>query len=258
MSSFGFIIAACLRTAEHAESLNSCIKSIQSNYHLPKIVVVVDFSSAKALTDMIMSTHSDVLFEVDTPHVPADMLLLSYFKEKKYFDIALTIQDSMRLKKKIEIPEHTDIHYLWYFTNHRVHWAILEEPKTDFNISNGIKTHDDLNHYVINNLLESQAFKLYCLEKYDSKYEWSGCFGCCCMISHDFLIKLDNETKILDLMHKMTTNRLRRSIESIFSLACQFTKDTEIHSAIDGLYYDGFSGNQMNGEHIQKISFDRQ
>jgi hypothetical protein len=255
---YGFIVAACLRNESHTTSLKNCIESIKLKEESPKIVVVMDFTSSKVYVDQIVSTYPDVIFELETRHVPADMLLLHYFKEKKYFDVAITLQDSMRLKKKLPIPTNPEIDYLWYFTNHRVHWSIIEEPRTEFNISKGIKTHDDLNHYIIDNVLESSEFRKYCQVTYNNKEHWSGCFGCCCIISYEFLEKLDEKTKLINLMYNMTSNRLRRSIESLFSLACQFTKGCEIRSAIDGLYYDGFTGNNLEGEYVMKQSFDRQ
>lgn len=258
MSTFGFIIAACLRNEDHVNALKGCIDSIQTLYESQKIVVIIDFSSVIGFVLPLINSYKNVLFEIDTPHVPADMLLLHYFKEKHYFDVAITLQDSMRVKKKFNVPLDDNVNYLWYFTNHRIHWSIIGEPQTDFNIKNGIKTHDDLNHYIIDNWLDEPDFKSYCVETYDIKEQWSGCFGCCCVISYDFLIKMNNKTKIIDSMMKMTSNRLRRSIESIFSLACQFTKQCEIHSAIDGLYTDGYSGHGLNGEYIYKVSFDRQ
>ena len=97
-----------------------------------------------------------------------------------------------------------------------------------------------------------------CIDKYYKKDKWSGCFGCCCIISYEFLCILDNETDIINLMFNMTTNRLRRTIESLFSLACQFSLKKEIHTSLDGLYYDGINHNNFMSYHIIKKSFNRQ
>jgi hypothetical protein len=103
------------------------------------------------------------------------------------------------------------------------------------------------------------TFKKYCYDIYDKKDRWSGCFGFCCIITHDFVVKLQESTGIFDVMMQMISSRSRRAGESLFSLACQMTAGREIHESYDGLYYDGAGGGHgLTSEHIHKISFDRQ
>lgn len=256
--SVGFIIAACIRSEEHLIQLNTCIASIKRFNQNDKIVVVFDYTSNKELQEKCFKIHDDIIFEINTPEVPADMLLLKYFKEKKYFDKAILLQDSMVLKKHMDINTVNDVKFIWHFTNHRREWHIIEEPQTEFNIINNIKTHDDLNIYVINNLISSVKFQDYCKKIYYKKNEWCGCFGPTVIITHNFLLKVDLLTDIINLQQKMITNRLRRSNESIISLAYHYVTGRNMEDSYDGLYYDGIGGHGLNGKYIYKVAFNRQ
>ena len=254
---FGFIVAGCLREETHYTSLYNCLQSIEQFHPTEKCVVVMDFTSISTLVNKIVEQFPNVIFELDTAHYPADMQLLKYFKKRHYFDTAILLQDSMRVTKRFHIEKIKDIQYLWHFNNHREQWTLIKEPDTDYNRTHNIVTHNDLILNVISSLPES-GFKEYCKEIYPQKQLWSGCFGCCCIMTYEFLNKLDAKTDIITLESFMITNRLRRVIESLFALACEYTLGNHIISSFDGLYYDGVIHNNMIGTHIHKVSFDRQ
>jgi hypothetical protein len=254
---FGFIVACCLREESHMISLQECLYSVQSFHPNEKYVVIVDFTSKKEFVERVIEQFRNVIFECDTLPIPADMQLLKYYKEKKYFDTAILLQDSMRVKQSFNIEHINDIKYLWHFNNHRIHWSVITEPPTDYNKKHNIHTHDDLIHHIIDSI-PIITFSEYCKETYDKKELWSGCFGALCIITSTFLEELDDKTHIIELQLTMTTNRLRRAIETLFALACNYTLNTYITDSYDGLYYDGIRGNNMNGTYIRKISFDRQ
>ena len=259
MSTVGFIVATCVRTYEHMKSLEACIQSILVFYEPKQVVIIVDFTSNPSMIQIMQHQFPYVRFETDVPSVPADMVMLYFFKKNHYFDLAITLQDSMVILKRFDVEHIKDIEYLWHFTNHRLHWSTIVEPQTEFNIANNIHVHDDLNMYCIKHMIDNTAFREYCMEIYPQKEKWSGSLGSLSLIRYDALIGLDAATGIIDLMLKMNTNRLRRVIESLFGLACQFYLQKEIHSSYDDLYYDGLSGGHgLISEHIKKISFDRQ
>ena len=85
MNRFGFLIAACLRNETHATSLKESIESIQTFYPELPIVVICDFTSDPIILLQCLVKFPRVRFETDTPKVPADMLLLYYFKKNHYF-----------------------------------------------------------------------------------------------------------------------------------------------------------------------------
>lgn len=249
MVSVGFIVVACVRTQDHAYSLSRCLDSIR-HYHTEPIVVLVDHSSDKTL---INTSYPDTNYIFLDPPVTADMQAFSWYIKHPVFEIAIMLQDSMYLLNAFNLSQVAcveDVAYMWHFTNHRVQWAHIREPS-------GI-THDELNMYCINNYISSPGFRAYCLETYMNKNRWSGCFGFACILRHTFSTRLEETTHISSLMAHGSTNRLRRSMESLFSLACQYAAQREIHSSYDGLYYDGIHHNGFRGYHIAKVSYDRQ
>lgn len=248
MSAVGFIVIACVRTHAHASSLLRCIHSIRQ-YHTEPIVVLVDPTSILTLIDV----EDGVNYIYLEPPVTADMQVFGWYAQNNVFETAIILQDSMYLLNPFDMEEVSktkDIHYMWHFTNHRLQWAHIIEP-------NGM-THDELNMYCINTLISHFGFKEYCLSTYMNKHLWSGCFGFACILTHTFASILEEQTHISTLMAHATTNRLRRSMESLFSLACQYAAQREIHTSYDGLYYDGVVHNGFRGYRIAKVSFDRQ
>jgi len=203
---FGFIIAGCILEEVHLTSIRKCLDSIQTFNPNNKIVVIIAFTSNKDFVNTLVKEYPDVLFETDTEPYPADMQLLKYFKEKKYFDTAILLQDSMYIKKEFNIENVDNIKYIWHFNNHRLHWHTIKESETEYNKQHNIITHDDLIHDTINNLPENE-FSKYCKDTYPKKDLWSGCFGCICIITYDFLEKLDSKTNIINIKKQMTTNR---------------------------------------------------
>jgi hypothetical protein len=272
MDEWGFIIAACLTTEDHFEYFTRCIESVHRLHPEQKIVVILSCASNPVYSKRAVYAFENIVhFETETGSIPADFQVYQFLKRNRYFNKAVIMQDSMQLLKQIDdiVANVKDIQFLWYFTNHRVDWHTIIEPDTAFNRNHKIVTHDDLNLYIINNVAENAAFREYCNGIYNRKSEWCGCFGSCSIITLDFLEKMDSLTNIIDIQTKaaysvdpdgpMSTNRIRRSLESIFSLACQYTTRRPMEgTAIDGLYYDGISyHNNMSGLYIAKKTFNR-
>jgi len=254
---FGFIIATCLRESRHLNVLYRCLESLFKYHPNQKKVVIIDYSSKNELVNQVMSIYSDVIFERSTENIAADMLMKQFFKDKKYFDTAILLHDGMKIKKEMVVDKIEDVKYIWHFTNHRIYWSTITEPETDFNRLHNIVTHDDLLIYLINNNIRKEDFKNYCKYIYYQKDKWCGAFGGLCIIRHDFLLKLDQLTGIIDFEKEMSTNRLRRAAESIVGLACQYVTGRNMEDAYDGLFHDGYRGNNYQGNIISKISFDR-
>ena len=250
---FGFIITSYIHEFNHLLALDSCIKSLRDKHLEQKKIIIIDTKSNKNLVNLAINSnkYDDVIFEFSKEDIPADMLALYYYKKNKYFTKAIIIQDSMKLKEKIDVSNVNDVLYLWHFTNHRIHWNTIKEPDTEYNKTNNIVTHDDLIIDRINSKIEIQEFKDYCNSIYFRKDKWCGCFGGCCIISYDFLEELDRRTGIINFQKLMITRRDRMVFESLFSIACQYVSGRDMEVSYDGLY-KGLEGNI-----ISKVSFER-
>lgn len=238
---FGFIIPSYCENELHLLQLNRCLSSIRKFHKDEKIIVINDYSIVNI--NEITDKFDNVEVVISPVKGAGDMMTYKVLRDGKYFDIACIIQDSMTIERKIDRLDTIDgISYLWYFTNHRVHWHTIMEHQDEFNIKNNIKTHDDLNLFFINNIDNKDGFKKYANNIYHQKNKWCGCFGCLSIVEYDFINKLDEETGVINLLSKMDNNRLRRSAESIFAIACQYVLgDKVFEKAYDGLYYDGIT-----------------
>jgi hypothetical protein len=258
MSEFGFIVPSCPQNITHKKYFYDCINSIYK-YH-PGIDIVVIFSNAsdQSVITEIKKEFPLLIYESSILNISADMLALFYYKLNNYFKKAIVIHDGMKVLSQFNVTDVNDINYIWYATIHQLMWDKIKEPESDFNKKNNIIVHDDLNKYIINHLIINDEFKKYCQSIYMSKEKWSVCFGPCYIITYDFLIKLDNDTNIIDLMMKMHDKRMRITIESILPLACQYSAKREIHSGYDGLYMDskGYH-NRFSGQFISKQLLNR-
>ncbi len=256
----GFVIAACSRTRVHLTGLYTCIYSIQQFHPNTKVVVIVDFSTPEQFVKEMkhqFRNSKNVEFITDTPKVPADMLVHYYFKKCHWFDKMVFLHDSTYILEPLDITKTSSLDYIWHFTNHRLQWHTIEEPQNEFNIRHGIKVHDDLMNYCIENLITKEGFKQYCKEIYPQKNKWAGCFGCMCVIDYDIVCKLDEECGLIEIMSQINTYRLRVAMESIFSLACQYVLKKEIQSSYDGLYYDGNYHCNFIRNFMAKIGYHR-
>lgn len=238
-NTFGFIIPSYCETDLHVSQLNRCIQSIRRFHSYEKIIIIDDYSSIDF--SFIEREFSDVQIVKSRSKGAGDMVTYSVFRDHPVFETAVIMQDSMCLEKKMDRIQSIDsINFIWYFTNHRLHWSIIEEPQDHYNIKHNIKVHDDLVVHCIDRFIEKDEFKYFAKELYFKKSKWSGCFGCSSIIKYSFLIELDEKTGIIDLLSKMNTNRLRRAAESIFAIACMYVLGEQVfEKAYDGLYYDG-------------------
>lgn len=236
---FGFIIPSYCDSDLHLAQLKRCIKSI-IGFHPKNNIIVIDDHSKVNLTKSL-SEFKNVKVVISPVKGAGDMVTYDVFRNNHDFQKAVIFQDSMTLEKKLEdIDEIDDINYIWYFTNHRLHWHKIPEPKNEYNIANNINVHDDAVLDAINKLIKKSDFKSYALEKYHKKNEWSGCFGCLGIVDYEFVSELNKKTGIVDILMNFNNNRTRRVAESIFALACQFVLgDKVFEKAYDGLYFDG-------------------
>lgn len=238
MEDFGFIIPSYCDSDLHLLQLERCIGSIRK-YHDNTIIIIDDYS--KSDIESVVNKFRGVKIIKSTVKGGGDMSTYDVFRDHKFFQKAIIIQDSMTVEKKFDNIDSIDkISYIWYFTNHRLHWSHIKEPQNEYNIKNNIKVHDDLVLDCIDKLIKLDGFKQFAKDIYHNKNKWSGCFGCLTIIDYDFMLEFDNKTGIIEILKNFNNNRLRRASESIFALACLYVLDDDVfEKAYDGLYYDG-------------------
>lgn len=241
--SFGFIIPTCVRSEIHFNQLKRCVSSIQ-NFHKDKKIILIDDSNENYSDNIkdYYQSNSNILVKKSLKKGSADQQVFKVLLNTKLFEKAILMQDSMILNKKLEGIEDIDLKFIWHFTNHRVHWDLIQEPKTEYNIKNNINSHTDLiYHNVSRDYKDNESFQKYIFYKLKNKNEWCGCFGSLCILSKKKLELINNRVNFIDKFINSINNRDRRVNESIFSLICHYSMPNyNFEESYDGLYYDGF------------------
>lgn len=239
MDDYGFIVPSYILTEQHLNSLKKCVNSIMKYHSGKKIVIIKDYKSTIDICELY-NNYDNIIIENNTPKVPAEMLVYYYIQKNKYFDVCIFIQDSMELREKfVNIDNIKDIKYLWHCTNHRIEWEMVHEPTSEYNTENNIITHNDLLEHCFDKYIFDRDFLEYCKYMNKNKNKWVVCLGTCSLITPSFLDEMDRKTGIIKIMMNANSRRLRMIMESLFSLACQFSLNREIHESYDGCFYDG-------------------
>lgn len=239
---FGFIIPICIREQIHLNQLKRCIESIRK-YHKNIKIILIDDSDAIYINQIeeIFKQDINIFIRESLNKGSADQQTFKVLLETKLFNKAVILQDSMILNKKLENIDKINIQFIWYFTNHIVHWDIIKEPKTEYNLNNNIYTHSDLiQHNILRDYKDNESFQKYVINKLENKKEWCGCFGSLCIIDKKSLSFLNNNVNFINKFIYSASNRDRRVNESIFALICHYSfPKINFKNSYDGLYYDG-------------------
>ena len=240
---FGFLIPSYVTSQESMESLHYCLRTLQE-YHpsIPKILFV-DPKNPIVIDNLSIIKDDPTIRIINTRYCDGELNVWKHFLHEKYFDVGILLHDSFLIKKPLEnIEQISDVNFIWYFTNHRVHWDIIEEPNTEYNRSHKIRTHNDLIYHLAKQAYEGSDFFTWFQQVFPRKEEWIGCFGPVSIMRHEFLQRLQEKTGFLNIIPYIKDKRDRMAMESIYALACQYVLGRTADS-YDGLYYDGIHPN---------------
>lgn len=241
---FGFIIPTCIRNNIHFNQLKRCINSIRNFYENIKIILIDDSNiEYTKQIEYYFKYDNNIVIKESLIKGSADQQVFKVLLETELFEKAVFIQDSMILNQKLEGINDIDIKFIWHFTNHRIHWDVIKEPDTEYNIKNNIISHSDLIlHNVLRDYKDNKIFQNYVIHKLKNKNEWCGCFGSLCIIDKKSLIFLNDNINFVDKFINSTSNRDRRANESIFALNCHLSfPENNFEKSFDDLYYDGYT-----------------
>jgi len=233
---FGFIIPFYIteQLLDEKTLLVKCIRSIRNIYPNIKIVIINDCKQNICSDDKIISYFNDknIIIEQTIYNRSAEMAPFYYFYVHHPFKYAIMMHDSCLLTKKLPIIDY-DVKFLWHFIDH-LKWDDLIVQSDDPNI----KTHSDEIKHMVQKISDCD-FKQKFNEIYTNRDNWYGCLGTMVIISHNFLIKLQDNTKILDLAKHTKIKSDRYCLESIIALAIFFTKDFDfLNCSLQGNYKD--------------------
>jgi len=243
-----------------------CVQSIRLFYPHSKIVIINDsFPEIVHNSSIIDFYKNDHKIEVVSPIIQGSAYFYPinqfYKEEYKNFDYLIVLHDSTVLIKRFPYINY-DIKFLWHFTAH-FGWDKLKIPYKSDNPK--IKTHSDeiLELY---QKLENSPFKRDFEYFYKNKQLWRGCLGNMFIMSRNFLLYIEQHTKILSLTNFVKTRRDRMCVENIFAMAVFYTKlfnlNDETEYALQGDCCKVFKLDPETklvgvGEYILKYTYER-
>ena len=238
--SFGFIISTSIRNIEHKACLDETIKHIR-RYHPTNKIILIDDGDDTYDIKSIYEKEKYIFVKKTEKKGVGEHLKYKILKDTNLFDKAIMIADKSMLQKKIPDIELEDFKFVMHFTNHRVHWDIILEPRTEYNIKNNIKTHTDLiRHIILRDYTHNKNFQKFALDKLINKHQWVGSNGALSIIDKKTLMYIEEKVNFIDIFSKVGTNRDRRACESIWALIAHFCyPDKDFTKSLEGLYYDG-------------------
>jgi hypothetical protein len=256
-----FIITTHINNQQHLAILMQGIGNITFYHPNSKIVIIDDYSFInilQALNYYFDIQKHDIKVELGMYQGGGEMLPYLHYYKNKYDDKCIIIHDSFHIQKDIGcIQEINDIKFVWYATNNKLQWHTIVEPDTVYNKQHNIVTHDDaIKHFFNRNIDKwTPEFVSYFNMIYDKK-EWIVCFGIMSIINYDFLVLLQDKTHILDIVSDIKNRRERMVMESLFSIACEFTLN-HLPESYDGLYFNGIGYGRVETETFKKIFLNR-
>jgi hypothetical protein len=205
MPTLGFIILRHVNSPEINKYWITCYNSIRHFYPENKILIIDDSSNPEYLTtiDLVNTT----IINSEFPK-RGEVLPYYYYLQNKLFDTAVILHDSVFIQKKIDFEVDT-YKILWTFQHH---WDQIED--------------------------ETEMIKLFnCMELYhfyNNKNLWKGCFGGMSIITHDYLVKINNKYNISKLLNVVLTRYNRMSFERV--IACLLQKDHITESLVGDIH----------------------
>ena len=201
MTNLGIIMLRHVNNESSNKYWIHCYKCIRQYYPENKILIIDDDSNYKYITNEVL--YKTKIIKSEYPG-RGELLPYFYYLHNKEFDSALIIHDSVFINKKVDLIVN-NYKILWSFTHH--YDQIADETRMIDKFNN----------------LELKQF-------YENKSLWKGCFGGMSIITHDYLVFINNKYDISKLLDCVKTRHNRCSFERV--IACLL----QIHSNNKSLF----------------------
>ena len=176
-----------------------CYNSIRKWYPENSILIIDDSSNSKFVTNEEL--YKTTIINSEFPK-RGELLPYYYYLQNKLFDTAVIIHDSVFIQKKIKF-EVDKYRILWTFNLH------TSDQIDDETIMINLFNNDKLCKF------------------YKNKKLWNGCFGGMSIITHDYLMYINNKYNISKLLDVVLTRYNRCSFERVIACILQIENTTE-------------------------------
>jgi hypothetical protein len=234
-SKFGFIIIRHVMNKESNSFWLNCYKSIRIFYD--NLIVIIDDNSNK---DFITKEKLENVVIIDSEFPKrGELLPYYYYYHNKFFDRAVVFHDNIIVKKYFDyenIKQYNMYSRLLEFNNHayRVDIKYFEE------FCNTIEKGNDILEYHKTNIN-----KLF------------GCFGVMYVIDHDFLVNVEEEYKVLNLINVVDNRDKRKTLERFLSTVfMKYAEENDIKTKLS-LFGSYHLAQQNKNEYLYKKNYGR-
>jgi hypothetical protein len=184
--SLGFFILRYVQDETTNIYWQKCYDSIRKFYPNNKIIIIDDNSNYDYITEKVLD--NTIIIRSEFPK-RGELLPYYYYLHNKYFDIACIIHDSVFIQQYINL----------YTNKYKILWEFEHEWDVDENVINILKLFN-------NNEL---------IDYYLNKSLWKGCFGGMSIITHDFLVEINQKYNINILLNAILDRENRKCFERI-------------------------------------------
>jgi len=210
--SLGFIILRHVNSEETNKLWIECYDRVRQFYPLNKILIIDDNSNYEFIdTKKILS--NTLIIQSEFPG-RGELLPYYYYLNNKLFDRAVILHDSVFIKKYINFGEENS--FLWSFEHT---WNYL---------------------YNENNLIDNLQNQSIIRDMYNNNSIWKGCFGVMSVLTHDFLIEINNSFNIVNLINCIKNRDDRMTWERVFAVLftlCNLKNNKETKAIFGNIHH---------------------
>jgi hypothetical protein len=228
MEDFSIFITASINSETHLSVLFECLKKIRMHYISEKIFII---NSDSSIDIKYLENGNNITVIKSEFNSAGESTFIYYYYHLKPSKKALYIHDSMLLLKKIDDNIIKNLETVKFLLQFDKAFKIKEQEEFIAKLNEGNEINNNDN--------------------------WIGCFGCCCMITYNYLNHLQNTYNIL-LLTKIINKKIHREIYErvLGAIVCYDLKTTNNLSIYGDLYdYNPFEYNE--NKDIYKINFQR-
>ena len=197
MSHVGFIILRHVNTEVTNKYWINCYNCIRKYYSENLILIVDDNSNYDFITDEKL--YKTTVIQSEYPK-RGEFLPYYYYLHNKLFDTAVIIHDSVFINRYIDMNVD-NYKMIWSFEHT---WDQIEDETK------------------IIDMFNDSNLKTF----YEKKHLWKGCFGCMCIITHDYLTLINNKYDISLLLNCVLNRYNRSSFERVIACLLQIGVNT--------------------------------
>lgn len=210
VENIGFIILRNVNSSVTNEYWKECYRCVKKFYPKNRILIIDDNSDYSFVTNEPLD--NTMIIQSEFPK-RGEFLPYYYFLKTKFCDTAVTLHDSVFIKKYIDFHVN-DYKMIFDFSNKNI--------SDSSSLPHQLNMLSALNNENLNIFYNKKVLNL-----------WKGCFGCMVSIKYDYLKRIDSEFRLACLIPHITSRYARCAFERIIACLLQvYVKNNSLLGSI--------------------------